>query len=295
MERQYPRYSVQKAICVDALASIHYFEFDDKFVDEPEAHEAWELVYLDRGACEIVADGREFTLHQGEICFHKPGEEHMLRLIPGVCPNVFIMAFHSSSPAMHYFEGQVLTADMGTKQHIAAILHEASATFALPFNQPQAQSFVEQPADSLWAGEQTILLRLELMLIELVRQHSYYRQRPRRFYAKEIVTDEVCLRVIAYMEDRIYGKINLDELSRALSFSRSYLSRRFTAVCGYSMIDYYNMMKIDEAKRLIRETGRNFFEISELLQFANAHYFSTLFKRHAGMTPTQYKKSCRWG
>ena len=49
-------YTVKKSISIDSLTSIHYFEFDDTFIDKLEAHEPWELVYVDRGACDIIAD-----------------------------------------------------------------------------------------------------------------------------------------------------------------------------------------------------------------------------------------------
>ena len=52
---------------------------------------------------------------------------------------------------------------------------------------------------------------------------------------------------------------------------------------------------VPEAKRLIRETEKNFQEISDSLGFSSAHYFSTIFKKYVGMTPTQYKKSCKQG
>ena len=63
----------------------------------------------------------------------------------------------------------------------------------------------------------------------------------------------------------------------------------------YFMMKYQevNLMKINEAKRLIRDGRHNFFEISEKLMFANSHYFSTIFKKHTGMTPTQYKNSIK--
>ncbi|MBQ2719874.1 MAG: hypothetical protein IJF73_07395, partial [Clostridia bacterium] len=48
-------------VTIDAITSIHYFEFDDSFRDDPEAHEPWELVYVDRGECGVVADGRTFA------------------------------------------------------------------------------------------------------------------------------------------------------------------------------------------------------------------------------------------
>ena len=287
------QYRAADPLVIDSIASIHYFEFDDGFMDEPEAHEPWELVYVDRGECGIVAGGERLRLKQGEMYFHKPHETHMLEVIKGIAPNIFIVTFFSRSPAMHYFEGRRLAASMSTKQHISAILHEASETFDLPFNNPKMQLLRLKESNSLWGGEQTVRLRLELMLIEIIRSNHYYVARPKMFFPKEIITDEFSLKIIAFMEDHLYGKFTMDELSRTLSFGKTYISQYFTKSCGYSIIDYFNMMKINEAKRLIRESGHNFYEISEMLMFSNSHYFSTIFKKYTGMTPTQYKRSCK--
>ncbi len=289
----YPKYEITKSIEISSITSIHYFEFDDGFVDVPESHEPWELVYVDRGECDIISDGEVISLKQGEMYFHKPYETHMIKTVRGIAPNVFIIVFSSSSDAMRYFENKKLEASMATKQYIAAIIHEASSTFDLPFNNPQMQKLKLKSENSLWGGEQSILNRLELMLIEIIRDNSYYKSARKRFFPKDIIEDEFALKVIDFMEKRLYGKFTMDEMSRELSFGKTYISKYFTKACGYSIIDYFNMMKINEAKRLIRESRHNFFEISEMLNFANSHYFSTLFKKHTGMTPTQYKNSCK--
>ena len=293
MLKNYPQYNIKKSISIDSITSIHYFEFDDNFVDTPESHEPWELVYVDRGECTIVANGTSFPLRQGELYFHKPNEMHMLKTVRGIAPNVFIIVFSSSSDAMAYFENKKLPASISTKQHIAAIIHEASNTFDLPFNDPKMKKLKLLEGKSLWGGEQTVLLRLELMLIEIIRENRYYMNKPKRFFPKDIINDEFALRVIDFMEAHLYGKFTMHELSRELSFGKTYISKTFSKICGYSIIDYFNMMKINEGKRLIREGKYNFFEISEMLMFSNSHYFSTLFKKHTGMTPTQYKKSCK--
>ena len=294
MIRNYSKYTVQKTLQVDALCSIHYFEFNDSFKDVMETHEAWEMVYIDRGECEIIADDNVFILKQGEIFFHKPHQSHMLRVIKGICPNVFIITFESSSPSMSYFNDKKLTADILTKQHISAIIHEASGTFDLPFNDPCATRLDLKADSPLWAGDQSILIRLELMLIELARvSFKSIEKRPSKFYTKDIITDEFCLGVIEYLEGRIYDKINMDEMSQMLSFSKSYIYKRFVSSSGYSVVEYFTIMKIAEAKRLIRESRKNFFEISCLLGFSSSHYFSAVFKKHVGMTPSQYKNSCK--
>ena len=293
MSYDYSQHKVNREIAIDAITSIHYFEFDDGFEDEPEAHEPWELVYVDRGSCGIVADGESFVLGQGEMYFHKPHQTHMLKTVKGTAPNIFIVTFLSSSPAMRYFEDRRLSASMSTKQHISAILHEASGTFDFPLNNPKMQLLTRKREDALWGGEQSILIRLELMLIEIIRQKRYYVAKPMMYFSKETVTDPFARSVIAFMEEHLYGRFTMDELSRALSFSKTYISKNFLKATGYSVGDYFSMMKVGEAKRLIRESRYNFYEISEMLVFSNSHYFSTIFKKQTGMTPSQYKKSCK--
>ena len=286
-------YRITKSIEIDFLTSIHYFEFDDGFLDKIESHDAWELVYIDRGECNIVADDKTFKLSQGEMYFHKPGERHMLKTIKGIAPNIFIITFISHSDAMQYFENKKLSATMATKQHISAIIHEASSTFVLPFNNPTMQKLTPKPEGALWGGEQSVQLRLELMLIELVRENQYYLSTSKMFVPKEIIEDEFVLKIIDFMEKRLYGKFTMDELSHELSFGKTYISKCFVRACGYTIIDYFTKMKVSEAKKLIRTTKYNFFEISEMLMFSNSHYFSTVFKKYTGMTPSQYKKSCK--
>ncbi len=289
-----PTEKFEKILDIHSLSSIHYFEFDDSFVDSMEAHSPWELIYVDRGECEIVADERSFVLSQGEMYFHKPYEKHMLKTIKGVAPNIFIVTFSSLSPAMNYFEKRKISATMSIKQHISAIIHEASSTFDLPFNNPEMEKLKPKSGNALWAGEQSIIIRLELMLIEIVRENHYYDvSMKKRFLSKEIIEDEFVLKIIDFMEKRLYSKFTMDELSSELSFGKTYISRCFVKSCGYSVIDYFTKMKINEAKKLIRGGKYNFFEISEMLMFTNSHYFSTIFKKQTGMTPTQYKKSLK--
>jgi AraC-like DNA-binding protein len=291
MIKNYSKYTVQKSLQVDALCSIHYFEFNDSFEDVLETHEAWEMVYIDRGECEIVADESVFVLKQGEIFFHKPHQSHMLRVIKGVCPNVFIITFESSSSAMSFFNDRKINADIATKQHISAIIHEASATFALPFNDPFALSLKLKEKNSMWAGDQSILIRLELMLIELARNSfEAVCAKPVRFYTKDVITDEFCLKVIEYLEGRIYENINMDDMSRALSFSKSYIYKRFVAGSKYSVVEYFVIMKIDEAKRLMDEGISSVGSIAEGCGFSGIYHFSRMFKTVTGLSPSEYIK-----
>ena len=288
-------YLLDKTVSVDGIAFIRYFELSDTFTDVPEEHEAWEMVYIDRGECNVIADDNTMRLKQGELYFHRPHERHMLQVIKGFLPNAFIICFYSNSPAMYYLQRQVMQASLSTKQHIAALIHEASNTFEMPFNDPHMNELNVKRENRLWAGDQTVFIRLELMLIELIRKHqgSRLQRAADSFSQQEVVTDEVCRRIIDFMEVRLYEKTTLEDISEAVSASKSFVSKHFNEVMHCPPMAYFNKMKVDIAKRLIRENKMNLTQISEKLLFSNVHYLSVVFKRYTGMTPSQYKRSCK--
>ncbi len=280
---------IEKSVHVDAIGTLYYFEFNDNFEDEFEEHSAWELVYVDRGECTIIADEDSLVLHQGQMYFHKPFEKHMIKVPKNELPNIFIIEYDSTSAAFHCLESKIIDVSMNIKQHIVAIIHAAS----LIFEDLNAFEITYRKDRHIWAGEQSILNRFELMLIELVRETTHNTTKKKLFLSKKVINDEFCIKIIEYMGEMIYSKLTLDQISEKMSYSKSYISKHFYEVCGFSVMEYFTMMKIEEAKILIRGTNKSFYEISEMLMLSNSHYFSSLFKKYVGMTPSQYKKSCR--
>ena len=98
-------------------------------------------------------------------------------------------------------------------------------------------------------------------------------------------------KIIEILNDNIYGKVNVGEICRHLSYSKTYLSKIFNDNMGCSIISYYTTLKIIEAKKLIRERLYSFTEISNMLQFNDPHYFSKVFKKVVNMSPREYLQS----
>ena len=103
--------TTEKLFTLDAVDTLLYFEFSDKFKDHIESHAAWEMIYADRGRCTLVAGEESFTLEQGELYFHKPFEPHMVQIPTGEFPNILICSFQSASPILLRLGGRKLRAD----------------------------------------------------------------------------------------------------------------------------------------------------------------------------------------
>ena len=92
------------------------------------------------------------------------------------------------------------------------------------------------------------------------------------------------------IEQRYQGNVNLEELSRELGLTSTYLSKLFKREVGVNFKEYLLEKQISEAKRLLRETNGKIYEIAEAVGFSDQHYFSDVFKRCTTLTPLEYRK-----
>lgn len=95
-------------------------------------------------------------------------------------------------------------------------------------------------------------------------------------------------KIIKYLGENINKTITLTELSEFVSLSPSYLSRAFKDTTGYSVIEFFNKIKIDKAEELIILGDKKIKEVSEALGFKDEFYFSRLFKKVKGMSPKEF-------
>lgn len=104
-------------------------------------------------------------------------------------------------------------------------------------------------------------------------------------------SDTVCDRAEIYIREH-YGDINLNlnALGEALGLSPSYLSKLFKAQKGISPLDYLYQVRIELAKRLLRNSDQTMDEIAEQTGFLNGIALNKIFKKMEGITPGAYRK-----
>jgi two-component system response regulator YesN len=83
--------------------------------------------------------------------------------------------------------------------------------------------------------------------------------------------------------------ISLLSAAKYASVNPSYLSTLFKKETGKNFVDYLNRVRIDKAIDLLRTTDLKAYEIAGLTGFANPHYFSILFKKMIGVSPSEFK------
>jgi AraC family transcriptional regulator, arabinose operon regulatory protein len=99
--------------------------------------------------------------------------------------------------------------------------------------------------------------------------------------------------VINFMIKNINTVFSLSDFAAYAKISKYHFVRSFKEKTGYSPIHYFNRLKIQKACELLLTSTNNIKEISDLLSFNNPFYFSEVFKKVTGYSPSSYKRAHR--
>lgn len=105
----------------------------------------------------------------------------------------------------------------------------------------------------------------------------------------EDVTD--VLKSIIYIHNNFNKDITVDELCKMSNVSKFNFMRKFKAATGSPVHKYIIDYRMMQAKKLLAASDLNIKEISTQVGFTDNMYFSRAFKKHCGMSPTEYKAS----
>lgn len=287
-EINYIKIKPKTLINVSRIVTIYYFEFGPNFSYEGERHDFWEMVYVDKGSVIVGREDEELVLNQGEVVFHKPNEFHSIRSLNS-SPNFFIISFECNSIAMKYFEGFKVKLDEKLKVFISSIVKEASKTYVIAMNNTEYKKLIRKP-DAPLGAEQLIKMYLEQILIFLLRSITQKGNISTAVFENSTQQNPIVSAIIEYMRQRVEDTVRVSDICNEFGYSRSFLNKLFGDFTGESLAAYFVSLKIDRAKSLIRGTNLNFAQISAKLSFENPQYFSRVFKRHTGMTPSEFKR-----
>ena len=91
-----------------------------------------------------------------------------------------------------------------------------------------------------------------------------------------------------YINAHLKERLSLNEVAAVFGISPNYLSQLFSKYNDVGFSEYINTCKIAESKRLLAEGNLKVYEAAEMLGFESAFYFSKVFKKVEGVSPTEY-------
>lgn len=125
---------------------------------------------------------------------------------------------------------------------------------------------------------------------EIVREWIHDFTRVGQVIAKYHMIDHKLVYPIGkYMVVHVEEKLSLENVANAVFLNKNYVSHIFKKYVGMSFVDFVNEVKVDRAKILLKDRNKKIHEIAAQLQYADAEYFSKIFKQKTGISPSEYR------
>jgi AraC-like DNA-binding protein len=100
-------------------------------------------------------------------------------------------------------------------------------------------------------------------------------------------------RSIQYMVEHIQSSLTLDEMAHHIGLSKPHFVHLFKQVTRYSPIDYFLRLKIQRSCQYLDLTDYHIKEISKSIGIQDPYYFSRVFRKVMGQSPSEYRKTKR--
>lgn len=97
-------------------------------------------------------------------------------------------------------------------------------------------------------------------------------------------------KAIAYIKEHFCEDISLSDVAKNVYLSESYLSRKIKKVKGISFVEYITKLRVEKAIEYLKDPNVRITELASSLGYPDYRYFSQIFKKHTGYSPSEFIK-----
>lgn len=264
-------FSYSTGLKLDKLYTFFYQESANNFFFRGESHEPLELIYVDKGTLHNVINGTDYSLEQESLIIISSNAWHIQHSKDSVCFMTVSFTLKDSNLPENSLN-RIFVPNAQMKSIIR-------------------QMIAERDNQSIYFHDYLEGL-LQILLINLVRSAAsdgLLNTKP-PLPSTEYASTEVLNRAIKIITDNIGKRISLEYLAAESFVSVSHLSKIFNTYLGMPPGKYINRIRLEECKRLLRETPMQISEVSKFMGYSSVQQFSKQFRHCFGISPTEYLK-----
>jgi AraC family transcriptional activator of pobA len=284
--KKYPIYNIQRFNFTSVNSDLYINTFknhliDHSFVEEPHRHNSYVLVFFTNGSGTHEIDFDVFTVQSGSMFFLKPGQMHHWNLSDDV--EGFVI-FYSQEMYNLYF-GQKTIADYpfySSVDNKPEMVFEVSELKAIL---PYFESLIVETQSNQLLKQDKIMNLLDIIHIEIARKYSETHLHEAHSYNVKIKNFEVLLGQNFKTEKAPFF------YASQLNITLKHLNRICNEMLQKTTTEVITARIILEAKRMLMDKKFTVNEIATELGFDDYSYFTRLFKKNTGMTPTDFRIS----
>lgn len=273
-------YKVREKIHITEMYSLFEAEYESGFSFAGESHDFWECVYVISGSLRVSSNRRIYEMTAGNLIFHKPLEIHKFDVTSTSTTSLLIFSFSMKSYISDFFKNKMFLLDSTQQSYINDFTdYLRRENSEINSHNKNYISLFEQ-SDSYSQMVVSYIYRIFLSLCE----------RNIASVISESPDAAVFSQAVKFMNGHLEEELSVNEIACYCSVSISLLKRTFLKYSGMGVHKYFLKMKINTAASLL-ENGSSVSETAEMLGFSSQPYFSYVFKRETGISPSVYRHS----
>ena len=244
------------------------------FSEGPKSIDSYIMLFVlnGKGYAELE-DGKSKKLTKGDLLIYFPKQRHYFYADADDPMEIMWLYFHGAH-CKAIMQSIGLSPEIQIYNHF--ITHSIQRTMNTIIN---ALGMTDDENRLAATGETMILFSyIHQTLRQQHRLKDTYKQ------------DAAISRITAFIEENYYLYISIETLCKYVNYSRSYLSRLFKKEVNMTIPEYINSIRIQHAKMLIKDSQLSLREISLSVGFNDPYYFSKVFKRYTGVSPSEFRQ-----
>ena len=267
--------SIPKLVDVRGFCTAFEDHPEPNFIFRGETHEMYELVIVLGGSMGITAGSNSFILNEGAAVLHPPMEFHSLRSAKGTLPHFVVFSFLADT--VPSYRKRVFVLSEEERLRVCRILDLlVTSTDRKDFHLLNVIKGGEKKYERAIREFEILLLNLnevenpDVLTVGTTGSRNYQQAQ-------------------AVLKANLHRSLNTEELAALCHMSPSLLKKTFSRYAGVGVMEYFRTQKILAAIPYLRN-GQSVSETALRFGFSDARYFSTVFHKITGHTPSYYRE-----
>jgi len=242
----------------------------DMTTNRPTGRADYQLIYVWRGQVRCMISGENHLISEGNLILFRPWDAQRYTYLCREKTKVYWL----------HFSGQ----------GIPSLLRQSfiNGPYLYIGRSPEARELFEKMIHELQMHQfqyEMFLCSHFTMLLSCLSRHLMMQTSSPLTRHQESLSQ-----IIEFIHAHLYEEIPVEELARSCSMSTSHFIHQFKSFTGFSPHTYQTRLRLERAKELMYSTTMNISEIAFAVGYDNPLYFSRLFRRHMGLSPSEYRR-----
>lgn len=286
---RYARVELESIFDITHIVEISYRGFPpESMIDKAKAVDFWCLYYVDRGKAVLMMDnGDSYELSAGKGIFFAPGSSFKYSESGKEGANILSVFFCCDSLPVSFFDERLMNFDTFERMILSELVNTGHIYFERHSNDAGGVKGTKPKADTPSYIPHLVKASIEFLLLKLYKDRKEKKSADKPSLGQ---TNLLVKSAVEYMYKNAGKKMKVSDIAASVKMSESNFQAVFRKATGQSVMSYFNMLKVEQAKIMIRKEIYTYSEIAVALGFSSESYFSRHFKKIAGMTPSEYAK-----